>query len=163
VLVGDAGHFKDPAPGQGIGDAFRQAEMLAPEIVAGLAAGDVDERTRVWGEWRDRDATPMYWTAVDFGKAGPSPLVVAEVARRMVANGTYDRMLDMLNHRSDPWRVFTPAVATSATLRMLVRPGAPRRRLLREYRELAVADARRKRQLKRPFYASASPGPPSPR
>ncbi|GAA3653988.1 NAD(P)/FAD-dependent oxidoreductase [Nocardioides ginsengisoli] len=160
VLVGDAGHFKDPAPGQGIGDAFRQAEMLAPEIVAGLAAHDVDERIRVWGVWRDRDATPMYWTAVDFGKAGPSPLVVAEVARRMVAKGTYDRMLDMFNHRSDPWRVFTPAVATSATLRMLVRPGAPRRRLLREYRDLAVADARRKRQLKRPVYAP-SPGPPS--
>jgi flavin-dependent dehydrogenase len=28
VLVGDAGHFKDPTPGQGIGDAFRQVDVL---------------------------------------------------------------------------------------------------------------------------------------
>ena len=28
VLAGDAGHFKDPAPGQGIQDAFRQVEVL---------------------------------------------------------------------------------------------------------------------------------------
>lgn len=156
VLAGDAGHFKDPAPGQGIGDAFRQAETLAPEIVAGLAGGDLDLRTKTWGVWRDEDATPMYWTAVDFGKAGPSPLVVSEVGRRMVAKGTYDRMLDMFNHRSDPWQVFTPAVATAATLRLLVRPGTPRRRLLREFRELATADARRKKALRKPVYAAGS-------
>ena len=156
VLVGDAGHFKDPAPGQGIGDAFRQAETLAPEIVAGLAGGDLDLRTETWGVWRDEDATPMYWTAVDFGKAGPTPLVVPEMGRRMIAKGTYDRVLDMFNHRSDPWQVFTPAAATGATLRLLVRPGTPRRRLLREFRELAIADARRKRALKAPVYAAGS-------
>ena len=30
VLVGDAGHFTDPTPGQGIGDALRQTDRLAP-------------------------------------------------------------------------------------------------------------------------------------
>jgi len=32
ALVGDAGHFKDPAPGQGIADAIRQAERLAEHL-----------------------------------------------------------------------------------------------------------------------------------
>src|SRR5207248_777077 len=36
VLVGDAGHFKDPAAGRGIGDAFLQVDALAPTIVEGL-------------------------------------------------------------------------------------------------------------------------------
>ena len=36
ALVGDAGHFKDPTPGQGIADALRQAENLATAIESGL-------------------------------------------------------------------------------------------------------------------------------
>ena len=40
ALVGDAGHFKDPAPGQGIGDAFRQAEAMAPVIVGSINDSD---------------------------------------------------------------------------------------------------------------------------
>ncbi len=39
VLLGDAGHFKDPTPAQGISDALRQAEHLAVAIGAGLARG----------------------------------------------------------------------------------------------------------------------------
>ena len=42
VLVGDAGHFKDPAAGQGIGDAFRQGEELVPAILHGLNGSDQD-------------------------------------------------------------------------------------------------------------------------
>src|SRR3954447_2117214 len=36
ALVGDAGHFKDPTPGQGIADAFRQSERLATALTDGL-------------------------------------------------------------------------------------------------------------------------------
>ena len=35
ALVGDAGHFKDPTPGQGIADALRQSEKLAAAIERG--------------------------------------------------------------------------------------------------------------------------------
>ncbi|MDQ6796720.1 MAG: hypothetical protein M3011_01630, partial [Actinomycetota bacterium] len=49
VLVGDAGHFKDPAPGQGISDAFRQGEVLAAAIVgAGGVATATDEAMTRW-------------------------------------------------------------------------------------------------------------------
>src|SRR5205085_1366956 len=40
VLVGDAGYFKDPTPGQGIGDAFGQVDRLAPVIASGLRGSD---------------------------------------------------------------------------------------------------------------------------
>ena len=40
ALVGDAGHFKDPTPGQGISDAFRQSEKLAAAINRALYTDD---------------------------------------------------------------------------------------------------------------------------
>jgi menaquinone-9 beta-reductase len=46
VLVGDAGHFKDPTPGQGISDAFRQAEQLAQVIEVGHGGTSIDASVR---------------------------------------------------------------------------------------------------------------------
>jgi hypothetical protein len=40
VLSGDAGHFKSPGPGRGIGDAFIQAERLAAGILGALGRGE---------------------------------------------------------------------------------------------------------------------------
>jgi len=37
ALTGDAGYHKDPVTGHGITDAFRDAELLANAVVAGLA------------------------------------------------------------------------------------------------------------------------------
>lgn len=51
ALVGDAGHFKDPTPGQGIADALRQSEKLAVEIKRALGGGSrTDEVLLDW--WR---------------------------------------------------------------------------------------------------------------
>ncbi|GAC1397218.1 MAG: hypothetical protein NVS4B6_19550 [Mycobacterium sp.] len=36
VLVGDAGHFKDFSPAQGIADALRQAHRLADSITTDI-------------------------------------------------------------------------------------------------------------------------------
>ncbi|HVR06342.1 MAG TPA: NAD(P)/FAD-dependent oxidoreductase, partial [Solirubrobacteraceae bacterium] len=84
VLTGDAGHFKSPSPGRGIGDAFIQAESLAAAIAGALGAEDIhsavgpgeadsasgttagpvagpasaaaiDAAMRDWGRWRDRE------------------------------------------------------------------------------------------------------------
>src|SRR5947209_8369832 len=43
VLVGDAGHFKDPTPGQGIADALRQVARLAPTIQQALGGANADQ------------------------------------------------------------------------------------------------------------------------
>ncbi|MEV4536108.1 NAD(P)/FAD-dependent oxidoreductase [Asanoa sp. NPDC049518] len=61
ALVGDAGVVMDPVAGQGISNAFRDAELLAAAIVRGLAPGGrLDDELA--GYQRDRDATalPIY-------------------------------------------------------------------------------------------------------
>jgi 2-polyprenyl-6-methoxyphenol hydroxylase-like FAD-dependent oxidoreductase len=158
VLVGDAGHFKDPAPGQGIQDAFRQVDTLVPEIIGGLggSAKGPDRALADWGRWRDQDAAEHYWLATDLGKAGQVPAVLPEIARRLLAQGKIDLYLDLFNHRSTPSKVFSPPRLLGATGRLLVQPGCNRRAVLREVSALVAEDARRKRLNRRPAYAAAS-------
>src|SRR3989442_12498021 len=79
ALVGDAGHFKDPAPGQGIADAFRQAERLADLVCYGIDTHTLAHQLARWARWPDRDAAGTYWWARDSGRAGPQSPVVTEI------------------------------------------------------------------------------------
>jgi len=157
ALVGDAGHFKDPAPGQGISDAFRQVEALAPVVVRALGegGGTLDAELAAWARWRDRDAAEHYWLAADFGAAGRAPAVVVEVSRRLYDDGRAGELGDVFQHRARPSAVFTPPLVLKATAAALRRPGADRREVLREVRELMAADSRRRRLNRRPEYAAA--------
>ena len=123
VLVGDAGHFKDPTPAQGISDALRQGKRLAAAIESGLGAGHLDHLLREWWNWRDNDAWEMYWFATDMGAAGDNPNIVAEMLRGLARqpNGEH-RFLRVLNHDLRPSQVFTPKRALTA----LIRAGASR-------------------------------------
>jgi 2-polyprenyl-6-methoxyphenol hydroxylase-like FAD-dependent oxidoreductase len=107
ALVGDAGHFKDPAPGQGIADAFRQAEALAPVIVR--AIGDtgetLDASVATWARWRDRDAAEHHWLAADFGAGGKAPEVVVEVTRRLYEQSRAAELGEVFQHRAKPSEV----------------------------------------------------------
>ena len=60
ALVGDAGYHKDPIMAQGITDAFRDAELLAEAIDAGLAGRRPLERRagRLRAARRDEAARP---------------------------------------------------------------------------------------------------------
>jgi flavin-dependent dehydrogenase len=154
VLVGDAGHFKDPAPGQGIQDALRQAEHLAPAII-GASSGSpsaLDEALAGWARWRDDDAFEHYWLAVDNGKAGLLPAVVPEIAERLRKQGKVDSFANLFNHRSTPSKVITPPRILAATGRLLARGGGDRRALLREVGGLVAQDTQRKRLAKHPQY-----------
>jgi 2-polyprenyl-6-methoxyphenol hydroxylase-like FAD-dependent oxidoreductase len=127
VLVGDAGHFKDFTPAQGIADALRQAERLAEMLPVDLADGRaVDAATRRWWRWRDRDAHPMYWFATDMGAPGPSTPLVTEMLRDIAGDpGATQTLLRVLNHDVSPQRLMTPrrlGVACTRALRR--RPGA---------------------------------------
>ena len=157
VLVGDAGHFKEPTPGQGIQDAFRQVDALAPAIAGALddSAGDIDSALQAWGRWRDKDAAGHYWLATDMGKAGPMPTVLPEMQRRLLGQGKIDMVTDLFTHRSRPSQVITPPRLLGATGRLLARPGCERRKLLREVGTLIAEDVRRKRLNRRPVYATA--------
>ena len=165
VLVGDAGHFKDPAPGQGIQDALRQVESLAPAILGAIntSPSALDEALAGWARWRDDDAAEHYWLAVDLGKAGMAPAVLPEIAQRLLEQGKIDSFADLFNHRSTPSKVLSPPRILAATGRLLARRGCDRRALLREVGALVAQDTRRKRLARHPQYvpleASMDAGP----
>src|SRR5581483_7646777 len=61
ALVGDAGYHKDPHTGEGITDAFRDAELLADAIDAGLAGRQpLDEALADYERRRNAVAMPLY-------------------------------------------------------------------------------------------------------
>jgi 2-polyprenyl-6-methoxyphenol hydroxylase-like FAD-dependent oxidoreductase len=158
ALAGDAGNFKDPAPGQGISDAFRQVEALAPIIAGAFDRPDaeLDEALAAWGRWRDRDAAEHYWMAADFGAAGPAPTVTVEMLRLLDSRGRLGELGDVLQHRTLPSKVFTPPRLVAATARMLRRPDIDRRAALREVKELGATDRRRRRLARHPEFADAA-------
>ncbi len=158
VLVGDAGHFKDPTPGQGIQDAFQQVDALVPAIAAALdgSAENTDSEMAAWGRWRDKDAAEHYWLATDMGKAGPIPAVLPEIVKRLLQQGKIDTFLDLFyTHQSRPSQVFTPARVLGATGRLLARRGCKRRALLSEVGTLLGEGFRRERLNRQPVYAAA--------
>jgi 2-polyprenyl-6-methoxyphenol hydroxylase-like FAD-dependent oxidoreductase len=157
ALVGDAGHFKDPAPGQGITDALRQAERLAGDVVDGLSgARPLDRALRDWWRWRDKDAQEMAWFAHDLGRGGPVPPVVVELVRQVVGDPVQaDRFFDVLNHRVRPSEILSPARLLAATARLLRRGEPARARVLEDTKDIVVQDVRRRWLNHRPRYGSA--------
>ncbi len=79
ALVGDAGLVLDPITGQGISDAFRDAELLADAVAAGLGGTrPLGETLAGYQRARDRAAKPMYdFTARLATIAPPSPAELA--------------------------------------------------------------------------------------
>jgi flavin-dependent dehydrogenase len=159
VLAGDAGHFKDPAPGRGISDAFVQVEALAPRIAQGLAGtpDDLDRELAEWGDWRDRDFAAHYWFGYDFGDAGPVPTVLPTIIGRLQARGKLDQVFQIQNHRMEPSQVLTPPRLLGATARVLARPGTDRRAVLSEVGKLMSDDLKRRRLNRKPVFADESP------
>ncbi len=163
ALVGDAGHFKDPSPGQGISDALRQSERLAGAIVAGLGQAELDRRLRRWTRWRDKDAAQMYWFAQDLGRRGPTPAVVCEMLRRISEKPKWVREAhEALGwHLRAPSRVLSPPRLFGACGRMLLRRdlrrGLSRREVLGETKTTAVRDLHRRLLNHRPRFETRSP------
>ena len=61
ALVGDAGYLKDPITGTGITDAFRDAELLAAALDAGLSGREpLEDALAAYEEERNAVAFPMY-------------------------------------------------------------------------------------------------------
>jgi menaquinone-9 beta-reductase len=120
VLVGDAGHFKDFSPGQGISDALRQARQLARSIEDGLAGDGLDDAMQRWWRWRDHDAYEMYWYAARMGAPGPATPWANGLLREISANPAATRaFVQVLNHDIPPSKLYTPALALRATARAI--------------------------------------------
>lgn len=147
VLVGDAGHFKDPSPGQGISDAFRQAHQLAQAIEDGLGDTTPDVAMQRWWRWRDDDAYEMYWYAQDMGAPGvSSPFtthLMRDIARDPDATQLFTRVL---NHDVRPSQLLTTSRAARAAARALRDQPSHIIETLKEIFTAAKEDARRARQ-----------------
>ena len=157
VLVGDSGHFKDPAAGRGIGDAFRQVEMLAPAVTAGLGgSGGMGPALARWGRWRDDEFAEHYWAGADFGRAGPVGQIFSAAIERLSAEGDTGRFLELLSHRVRPSELLTPGSLLRVTGGLLRRPGQ-RRAVLGELRTLVGQQVRRHWVNRHPVFAPAAP------
>jgi len=75
ALVGDAGYHKDPITAQGISDAFRDAELLADALDAGLRrAKPLEDALAGYERARDAHSRPLYELTWEFAAlASPSP------------------------------------------------------------------------------------------
>ena len=72
VLVGDAGLVMDPITGQGIGHAFRDAELLADAIYAGFDGRQpLDAALVDYEQKRNQEALPMYEFTTDLASYRP--------------------------------------------------------------------------------------------
>jgi flavin-dependent dehydrogenase len=74
ALVGDAGYHKDPITAQGISDAFRDAELAASAIDAGLSGKlPLEEALADYERQRNEAAMPMYELTHQFATLEPPP------------------------------------------------------------------------------------------
>jgi flavin-dependent dehydrogenase len=132
VLTGDAGHFKDPTPGQGIADALRQAKTLAPTIERSLGRGS-ERPLRSWWRRRDRESMDMYWFARLIGEPSFAPLLNQSMNARFAADpALVDRMLRVLGRDLPASQLLTPPAAASLVAETLRQNPGRRREVLRE-------------------------------
>jgi flavin-dependent dehydrogenase len=87
ALVGDAGYHKDPITGQGITDAFRDAELLAQAIDAGFA-GCVPLEDALAGYERRRNtaAMPIYEMTCQMATLQPPPPETQKLLAALAGN-----------------------------------------------------------------------------
>jgi flavin-dependent dehydrogenase len=157
ALLGDAGHFKDFTPGQGISDALRQADHLAPAIVAGLADDQdatLDAGLRRWWAWRDEDAWDMYWFAADLGSPGGSTPLETRVLRNVSKQPDgASELFKVFDHQIPASDLFTNRRLILASFQALFdRPG----RIGSTLREV-VSSAREQRRRERIRPSSVEP------
>ena len=82
VLVGDAGHFKDPVTGQGMRDAMFAGRTLAEHLLPVLDDREgVDVATRTWEAARDLECLPAYHFANADTRVERQSAVICELLR----------------------------------------------------------------------------------
>jgi hypothetical protein len=103
ALVGDAGLFKDPAPGLGISDALRDARALAAAILEG---GDAALQ-RYWRE-RDVQSVELFEFARDLGDPEYNNGLNRVVFQHLAARGDLrDRIVAVADRRLSPFAAFS--------------------------------------------------------
>lgn len=165
VLVGDSGHFKDPSMGRGIGDAFLQAEALAPAIVAGLdgSGPGLDAALRRWARWRDHKFQGHYWLAGQLGWSGTLPAALPAYVQSLHEQGRLDDFLNLFHHRTNYYEVFAIRDMALATSRAFREGTGGRGAVLRDAATLLGREVRHRRLNRNPDIAATdlTPAPAS--
>lgn len=103
ALVGDAGLFKDPTPGLGITDAFRDARALA----AAIALGGDEPLERYWRQ-RDVESLELFHFARDLGEVSYNNPFTQLVFSKCSGNPVLSqRFVDVVERRLSPYEAFT--------------------------------------------------------
>ena len=99
ALVGDAGHFKHPTTGQGIGDALAQAEYVAEDLLGG---GDLAG----YEQWRAERSTEAYEFSFRAARL-PDPLTMGRYAGLAADPVAGQQFLDTFTRQTSLSDVFT--------------------------------------------------------
>jgi 2-polyprenyl-6-methoxyphenol hydroxylase-like FAD-dependent oxidoreductase len=110
TLVGDAGLVMDPITGQGISDAFRDAELLSEAIVAGFDRQPLDSALEGYEEKRNHEALPMYEFTTELATFAPLKVEGEVLFTSLVGRQTeIDRFLGVLTGTVPMREYLTPS------------------------------------------------------
>ena len=132
ALVGDAGLVMDPLTGQGIADAFRDAELLSDAVVSGLDGGPpLATALAGYQARRDAAALPMYEMTTELASFAPlrdeQQLLMAALEGKPLE---IDRFLAVLSGVTAPADYFTPRnLLRLLGVRGMLKAGRARRRM----------------------------------
>lgn len=111
ALVGDAGYNKDSITAQGITDSFKQAELLAEAIDAGLSnRSPMEEALAEYERKRNEDAFPMYEFTCQLGTLEPPTAEMIQLFEALRENrAETDRFLGITAGTVRAEEFFAPA------------------------------------------------------
>ena len=110
VLLGDAGHMKDPCTAQGITDAFIDVDECTTLIDAGLNGGrDLDASLATWHVARDERLIPFHEMSLKMGKfATPDDNETALYRAISASAAATTQFLGLITASTDPREFFAP-------------------------------------------------------
>jgi 2-polyprenyl-6-methoxyphenol hydroxylase-like FAD-dependent oxidoreductase len=110
ALVGDAGYHKDPILALGISDAFRDAELLAAAMHAGLSGrAPLDGALAGYEQRRNARSAHGFRSTVDFARLQPPPPAMQELfAALRHRPEDRDRLFGTFAGTVDPGEFFAP-------------------------------------------------------
>ena len=110
ALVGDAGYHKDPILAHGISDAFRDAELLAEAVHAGLSGQQsLEEALAEYEQRRNQAVMPFYELTIQFARLEPPTSEMQQLFAAMRVNQeATDRYFATIEGTISPADFFSP-------------------------------------------------------
>ncbi len=126
ALVGDAGYHKDPILALGISDAFRDAELLAAAVDAGLSGREtLVEALCAYEQQRNEQSAPGFEMTLQFAHLEPPPPEAQQLLAALRHNqAQIDRYIGTFGGSVSPAEFFAPEnidqIMAAATLDLLL-------------------------------------------